>query len=263
MSAIVVKEGLVHYEAIGRGRPLIFIHGWLGSWRYWVPAMEGLAANYKTYALDLWGFGDSDKPGMYYDVNAYIEQLVSFLDQLGIGQGPLPFVGHALGGIIALLLAAQAPERVKQVMGVSVPLASVSIGRPLTGFSGNGDAFAKLVSQRADFPEVSMEARKADTAAVVGSLRSVMEQDLRTILPPISTPVLLLYGENDSLVKPPQSEWLQDCEEHVRPILMSKTHHFPMLEDQNKFNRLLMDFLDAADDLASLELKEEWQRRLR
>ena len=61
MSAIVIKEGLVHYEVIGRGQPLIFIHGWLGSWRYWVPAMEQMSARHRTYALDLWGFGDSDK----------------------------------------------------------------------------------------------------------------------------------------------------------------------------------------------------------
>ncbi|RLD00574.1 MAG: hypothetical protein DRI77_00200 [Chloroflexi bacterium] len=263
MSAIVVKEGLVHYEAIGRGQPLVLIHGWLGSWRYWVPAMEELSAQYKTYALDLWGFGDSDKPNMYYNINAYVELVTNFLDQLGVGQGPLPIVGHALGGIVALLFAAQAPERVKQVMGVSVPLASAAIGRPLTSFSGNGDALARLVTRRANFPEVNMEARKADTAAIAGSVNSALEQDIRRVLPPINIPVLLLYGENDPLIKPPQPEWLQDCANNVRPILMKKTQHFPMLEEQNKFNRLLMDFLDAGDDLDSLELKDEWQRRLR
>ena len=53
MSAIVIKEGLVHYEVIGRGRPLVFIHGWLGSWRYWVSAMEELSTRYRAYPLDL------------------------------------------------------------------------------------------------------------------------------------------------------------------------------------------------------------------
>jgi pimeloyl-ACP methyl ester carboxylesterase len=75
--------------------------------------------------------------------------------------------------------------------------------------------------------------------------------------------VLLLYGENDPLIKPPQSEWLQGYDNNVRPISLDGTQHFPMLEERNKFSRLLLDFLDAEGDLASLELKEEWQRRLR
>ncbi|HEY71813.1 MAG TPA: alpha/beta hydrolase [Thermoflexia bacterium] len=263
MSAVVTKEGLVHYEAIGRGQPLILIHGWLGSWRYWVPTMEGLSIKYKTYAFDLWGFGDSDKPPAHYNINAYVEQLVNFLDKLGVKKAPIPIVGHALGGLVALQFAAQFPERVKQVMGVSVPLAGAAINRPLAGFSGNGDALARLVSRRANFDEVTMEVRKADTNAVALSINSAMEQDIRHALSPISVPVLLLYGENDPLIQHPQPEWLQEYGANVRPFLMDRTQHFPMLEERNKFNRLLMDFLDAGDDLDSLELKEEWQRRLR
>ncbi|MDH4138550.1 MAG: alpha/beta hydrolase, partial [Anaerolineae bacterium] len=37
MSAIVIDGGLIHYESWGRGSPLILLHGWLGSWRYWMP----------------------------------------------------------------------------------------------------------------------------------------------------------------------------------------------------------------------------------
>ena len=44
MSAIVIENGLVHYEVIGRGKPVIFLHGWLGSWRYWMGTMEALVA---------------------------------------------------------------------------------------------------------------------------------------------------------------------------------------------------------------------------
>ncbi|MBE9508290.1 MAG: alpha/beta fold hydrolase [Chloroflexi bacterium] len=261
MSAIVIKEGLVHYEVIGRGRPLLFIHGWLGSWRYWVPTMEELSCEHRTYALDLWGFGDSDKLSAYYSLEAYVELLQEFLDQLGIRR--VPIVGHALGGVVALLFAARFPERVEQVMGVSVPLVGTDINRPLAGFSGNGNALARLVARRANFPEVGMEARKTDVAAITHSMRSVMQQDLCRLLLPLKTPVLLVYGRDDSLVKPPLPEWLQDCDDNVRFFHLDGAQHFPMLEERNKFNRLLMDFLDSGGDLTSLELKEEWQRRLR
>ncbi|MFW6183111.1 MAG: alpha/beta fold hydrolase, partial [Chloroflexota bacterium] len=59
MSITTVGEHLIHYEALGRGQPVIFIHGWLGSWRYWWSSMQGLSAHCRTFALDLWGFGDS------------------------------------------------------------------------------------------------------------------------------------------------------------------------------------------------------------
>ena len=261
MSAVVIKEGLVHYEVIGRGSPLIFIHGWLGSWRYWVPAMEDLSAGHRTYALDLWGFGDSDKLSGYYNVEAYVDLLAEFLEQLGVG--PAPIVGHALGGLVALLYAARAPEQVSQVMAVSVPVVSDAVLRPLSGFAGNGEALARLVSRRANFPEVDMEARKADTAAIAATVSSVMEHDLREVLPPLETPVLLAHGGDDPLVRPPEPEWLADCNDNVRSIFLDGTQHFPMLEERNKFNRLLRDFLFAGDDLGSLELKEEWQRRFR
>lgn len=261
MSAIVINEGLVHYEVIGRGRPLVFIHGWLGSWRYWVPTMEELSVNHRTYALDLWGFGDSDKPGRFYSINAYVELLGQFLDKLGVVHPTL--VGHALGGVVALLFASQASDRVDQVVGVSVPLVGEAINRPLTSFSGSQDALMRLAARRAKFPEVEMEVHKTDVSAVTDSMHSVIESDLRPVLPPLNIPVLLVYGGDDPLIKSPQQEWLQNCTDNVRAISVDGAHHFPMLEERNKFNRLLKDFLEAGDDLASLELKDEWQRRLR
>ena len=261
MSAVVVGDGLVHYEAFGRGRPVVFIHGWLGSWRYWVPTMEELSVRQRAYALDLWGFGDSDKLGKDYNIEAYVNLVKGFLDKLGVVHPTL--VGHALGGVVALKFAADNPGWVDQVMAVSVPLVGEAINRPLAGFAGNGDALMKLVARRAKFSEVEMEVRKTDVSAVISSLGSALQSDLRPILPPLEIPALLVYGGNDPLVKPPQLDWLRDCDENVRAISLDEAQHFPMLEEQNKFNRLLKEFLDVGDDLGSLELKEEWQRRLR
>jgi pimeloyl-ACP methyl ester carboxylesterase len=261
MSAVVIENGLVHYEVIGRGTPLVFVHGWLGSWRYWVPTMEGLSVNYRAYALDLWGFGDSDKVQANYHVDSYVDLLEKFLDQLGLWRVSL--VGHALGGAVSLLFAANFPERVERVMGVSVPLLPDTVNRPLTTLSGNGDSLAKLVTRRANFPEVDMEARKADAQAVIESLQSVMTYDMRYKLP-IDIPSLLVYGTSDALIQPPQEEWMKNfLDDDIRMILLDDVQHFPMLEERNKFNRLLLDFLDVNTDLSSIDLKEEWQRRMR
>lgn len=263
MSAIVIKERLVHYEVIGRGKPLVFIHGWLGSWRYWVPAMEDLSVRYRAYALDLWGFGDSDRLSERYSIDVYVQQLGEFLENLGVGAKRPTLVGHALGGVVALQFAAQSPELVERVVGVSVPLVGAAIHRPLATLSSSEDALARLAARRAKFPEVEMEVHKTDVSAIIGSMHSVMVSDLRRVLSSLDIPVLLVYGGDDPLVRPPQQERLQGCNDNVRAIFLNGAQHFPMLEERSKFNRLLMDFLDAGEDLASLELKQEWQRRLR
>ena len=54
MSAILLDQSIVHYEALGRGRPIVFLHGWVGSWRYWLSSMQVASTSYRAYALDLY-----------------------------------------------------------------------------------------------------------------------------------------------------------------------------------------------------------------
>lgn len=264
MSAIIIENGLVHYEAIGRGRPVILLHGWLGSWRYWMPTMDDLSERCRAYALDLWGFGDSDRRQDGYSLPSYVTLLQQFMDGLGIARAPL--VGHALGGIVALRLAAQMPERVEQVMAVSTPLASSALARPLLEYSNHNNNWVERTlgrRQAAGYPEVGQEWRKADGAAIVSSIRAVAEEDLRQDLRTLSVPTLLVYGKNDPLVSPPEEEALEQFDRHIRVICLDGSYHFPMLDEMNKFNRLLRHFLEVKGDLEALELKEEWRRRTR
>lgn len=265
MSAIIIENGLAHYEAIGRGRPVILLHGWLGSWRYWMPTMDDLSDKFRTYALDLWGFGDSDRRGDEYSLSAYVTLLQRFMDEMGIGRAPL--VGHALGGVVALRFAAQMPERVEQVMAVATPLIGEAVARPLSSFSGNhGDLVGRILGRRPVYPEIQMEIGKADSVALVHSVRDVIEQDMRQdmeTLDEMRIPILLVYGRNDPLILPPEERWIARLEETTRTIYLEESRHFPMLDEVNKFNRLLRQFLESKHDLESLELKDEWRRRMR
>lgn len=120
MSAITIDNDLVHYEVLGRGRPVILIHGWLGSWRYWIPTMQQLSVKYRIYALDLWGFGDSGKDAARYSFDSQVKLLIDFMDKLGIAKAAL--VGHALGAAITIEFARRCAERAPRVMLVSPPL---------------------------------------------------------------------------------------------------------------------------------------------
>src|SRR5512141_2768902 len=116
MSAVIIDRELVHYEALGRGKPVIFLHGWLGSWRFWWPTMQQLSQRYRTYAFDLWGYGDSSKLPNLYSFDAYANLLQAFMDEMGIWQASL--VGHSLGALVALRFATAEPDRADRVMAV-------------------------------------------------------------------------------------------------------------------------------------------------
>lgn len=120
MSAITIDNNLVHYEVLGRGRPVILIHGWLGSWRYWIPTMQQLSMKYRVYALDLWGFGDTEKEQRHYSFAAQVRLLTDFMDKLGISKAAV--IGHGLGAAVSITFTRQFPERAPRVVLVSPPL---------------------------------------------------------------------------------------------------------------------------------------------
>ena len=98
MSSITTDQGILHYETFGRGKPVILLHGWLGSWGLWREVMTWLGQYYRTYALDFWGFGESGKKRETYHVQDFVALVDQFMDRLGIVQAPL--VGHSMGGTV-------------------------------------------------------------------------------------------------------------------------------------------------------------------
>ena len=261
MSAVVINGGLIHYEAFGRGQPVVFIHGWLGSWRYWMRTMEALAPDYRTYALDLWGFGDSDKSKERYSVNDYVALIHDFMDQLGIIKAAL--VGHALGATVALRIAVEYPESVSRLVVVSLPVTHDAISGRLVNIAHRSGLARMLWWRQITYKEVQQEAEKMADNVIALSVQSVSEVDAQALIDQVSHPTLAIYGEKDHLIDPAPTRALNGLRPNLRPIGLAESKHFPMLEEANKFNRLLKDFLEIGDDLSRLELKEEWRRRTR
>ena len=90
MSAIILQGELVHYEVLGHGRPVIFLHGWVGSWRYWIPSMQTASIEFRSYALDMWGFGYTTG-SVYWGIDGDISHLQTLeLGSDGLGLSGLP-----------------------------------------------------------------------------------------------------------------------------------------------------------------------------
>ena len=111
---------------------LLLLHGYGESLLTWRLMVDPLARRYRVVALDLPGFGLSDKPDTVYDVAAYIGWLEDFLDHQT--SGPIVVVGHSMGGQLAAQLALARPERV--VAAVLVAPAGAGINRVLTDSGG-------------------------------------------------------------------------------------------------------------------------------
>lgn len=99
----------VKYAVQGEGRPLILVHGFgasLGHWRKNIPVLA--AAGYRVFAIDLLGFGSSDKPALNYTVDLWKDLLHDFwIDHV---QTPAIFVGNSIGALLAMMVMAEHPE---------------------------------------------------------------------------------------------------------------------------------------------------------
>ncbi len=262
MSAIIIRDRIAHYEVLGRGRPVLFLHGWIGSWRYWVPAMQSASQRYRAYALDLWGFGDSDKHSENYALEAQTHLLAAFLDEMGITRVAL--IGHGLGAVVSLLFSLRYPLAVDRMALVGLPLEAGALHHRL-----RTDSPEKLADWLLK-PTISTEAArheapKADPEALRSSLAEIEGLDLLAELQKVEAPTLLVYGRNDALVRLPSGDAVARLPESTHQIVFEQSGHFPMLDEQSKFNRLMSDFLllESGVSPRQLQLKEEWKRRVR
>jgi pimeloyl-ACP methyl ester carboxylesterase len=114
----------LNYAAEGReaGRPMVFLHGVTHHWQNWLPVMTAFAAEWRVYALDLRGHGRSGRVAGAYRAVDYAADVVAFLRRR-VGE-PAVVVGHSLGAIVAIAVAADAPEAVRAVVLEDPPLGS-------------------------------------------------------------------------------------------------------------------------------------------
>jgi len=134
----------------------------------------------------------------------------------------------------------------------------------LSTFSGGDNPASRILGRKlSSYQEVALEAGKTDATAVVSSVKTALEEDLTEALENLDLPVMMLYGGQDPIIQPPDRSTLDSLDYNVYPFLLAEAQHYPMLEDTNKFNRLLRDFMIHRDNWEAIQVKEEWRRRMR
>jgi pimeloyl-ACP methyl ester carboxylesterase len=270
MSIMVVDRQMVHYEVFGHGRPVIFLHGWLGSWRYWFPTMERVAENFRTYSFDFWGFGESRRKDTNESIQNYSDQVIRFLDELGIDRVLL--VGHSMGGMVALKTAINHPRRVSRVAAVGAPIVGDSLSwlLKLTDRPIMADAFARvpwfrrfMFSQflgETNDPhvhEILDDSVKSSSTTLRNAVGSMWRTDLRPELPRLTVPTLIVHGGRDAIVHPNQAD-LFDNIPSAEVVVMPESRHFPFLDEADLFNDILLRFLkqDAPRTMPRVQVRQ-------
>ena len=259
MSAVIIDNQVVHYEVFGRGRPVLFLHGWLGSWRYWFPTIEVVSEHFRTYSFDFWGFGDSQRKQTRESIQAYSDQVIRFLDAMGIDR--VMVVGHSMGGMVALKTALSYPERIVRVATVGAPIDGDSLSwlLKLTDRPLFADAFVRIPWVRRKFfrfflgetsdptvSEIIDDSVKSSANTLRYAVSSMWRTDLRPELPRLQVPALIVHGGRDDIVNPNQAD-LFDAVPLAQVVMMPRSRHFPFLDEAEIFNDVLVRVLKAGN----------------
>jgi len=260
VSSFTTDQGIVHYEVYGRGRPVILLHGWLGSWGLWQETMSYLGRYYRTYAMDFWGFGESGKKRDSYAVQDFVTLVDQFMEQLGIESAPL--VGHSMGGTVSLSVAIHYPRRARKVVIIGSPIVGSSLslllklfGKRLVAYLVYHNLWALRMGFSLMAPFYTRDRRwsemmnrdisRTTLESFLYSIASLRETDLRPFIPQIQVPVMGMYGAKDIVVHPDQWKPLKDGLPDSRIERFENAGHFIMLDEPKCFVETLHDFLNG------------------
>ena len=136
----------LYYLTAGDGsESVVFLHGFCQSSRFWEPTLEQLPDRYTGYALDLRGFGDSEKNKGLYGIPDLADDVLSFADGLGIERFTL--VGNSMGGVVCQSFATRYGNRLEKLVlvstgaSVSNPAAALEKADYMAGMEWSRDFF--------------------------------------------------------------------------------------------------------------------------
>ncbi|MEW5056664.1 alpha/beta hydrolase [Cycloclasticus sp. 46_83_sub15_T18] len=256
-----------HYEQQGHGdTPIVFLHGNFGSWHYWQDFLQHLPQGYRAYAPDFRGCGDSEAPAAGYDIETLSEDILQFVNHLQLDTFHL--VGHSLGGAVAQQLAGHIPERIISLTLVApapagglirvqqLPaadswfsaenifqfLGQINIKRQIISASIK-KSMPGLVKRHNYLNQAVDDALKMDPKAFSGFLATLKSWTGAELLKHFNFPVLIIYGDLDSVIPLQALKDMQQKISHCRLHIMRNIGHSPQLEQPREFNKLLSAFI--------------------
>jgi 4,5:9,10-diseco-3-hydroxy-5,9,17-trioxoandrosta-1(10),2-diene-4-oate hydrolase len=252
------------------GPNVILIHGIGGYVEMWENNIERLSQNYRVYAMDLAGFGRSDKPNVPYSFPFLSKFVLGFMEALGIDRASL--IGNSMGGGISLQVALQSPDKVDKLVLVnsaglgkeltimfrlaSLPLIGGLLSRP----SRNGvrkilrecvydkslisDDFAERGYRIATVPGAHKAFLIALRSSVtIGGLTTKVLNSFLDKLHTIQAPTLVIWGRQDRILPVAHAHVAEEKIPEATIHIFDPCGHMPQIERPEEFNTLVLNFL--------------------
>ncbi|HUB93585.1 MAG TPA: alpha/beta hydrolase [Verrucomicrobiae bacterium] len=246
---VVVKSLLTSYVRIGRGRPVLILHGWGDTGRSWYGFAEQLAKHYEVIVPDLPGFGDSQTPQEVWSLDDYAVFVSAFTRKVGVQ--PYAVIGHSNGGAIAIQGITTSRMRSERL----VLLASSGIRGEDKGRRTAWKIVAKTGKAIvAPLPTSTKQKLRRKLYRAAGSdmlvaehlqetFKNVVGQDMRHVASEVDVPTLLVYGEADTDTPPHYGELLAAAIHGSQFKLLPSTGHFLQIDSPTEVLQLVEDFL--------------------
>jgi len=268
--------------------PLLLIHGFgasIGHWRHNIPAW--VAAGYQVYAIDLLGFGESDKAIVDYTLELWRDLLVDFWSEFI--QQPTVWIGNSIGALLALMVAADHPDKTAGAVLLNcaggLNHRPEELNLPLRFIMGT---FAKVVSSkllgglmfnvirqpsqiRRTLHQVYRNPAMIDAELVELLYRPSCDPNAQqvfgriltapagpkpeTLLPKVQQPLLVLWGEDDPWTPIDGAKLYQDATIASVPIefvAIPQTGHCPHDDRPEEVNPRVVDWLKRLPELSTL-----------
>lgn len=255
---------------------VVCIHGLGASKTSFFPTIAALAPERTVHALDLPGFGASDKPAIApYDATWFAGAVREYLDGVGIERAHL--VGNSMGGRIALELALEAPERVRS-LGLLAPalaflrrrgfvplvkllrpelallphkLTEARVRKQFLSMLADPDRLDPIVADLACQEFLGTYRSRAARIAFYSAARNIYldpphgDRGLWTRLAGLTPPAIFVWGTHDRLVPAGFSRHVRDALPSARQVVMNDCGHVPQIEHAAETNRLLAEHLEG------------------
>lgn len=268
MPMIKVNHIQMYYEMQGEGFPLLLIMGLKRNTEWWYRQIPHLSRHFQVIAFDNRGAGRSDKPEADYSIGMFANDTAGLLDALGIHKAHV--LGISMGGYIAQELAITRPDLIQGLVlgctscgGRKAVLMSEETQKAYVANEGltheqilrkdmhiyfSDEYIANHTKQIEQFVEISMR-HVQPPDAFFRQFNACLGHDTVARLGHIMAPTLIMAGDDDHLVPTENSRILKElmpgAELHLYP---SKRHGF-FIEEHEKFNRNVTDFLNSATTL--------------
>lgn len=238
------------YQQIGKGTPLILLHGWGCTWETWYPIIQALSDHFQLIIPDLPAFGESDNPDIPWNTELYVEWLKDFLDQT-VGDKKYHLAGHSYGGKIAAMFTGKyQPTHLKKLIiidasGLPDELpASKQLQQKLLGFV---PAKLKTAIPTSIKLKIATTSGSSDDYVVATKyqkevLKRILREDITEYLKTISTKTLIVWGRSDDATPFHQGQKFNELITSSQ-LVTFQTGHYPFVEQPNEFIEEVKDFL--------------------